>query len=328
MSIGKLEHIRLTLANPVSQKTRKTPHQACLTNPLAITPEVSRHVAKLIPNLKTLPALDAALKLFRSVIPASQKITFGGVTCPGLTEEEGGLEIYCNPSDANHVIRRETEGFPLPTALITAREKDIHPAAKCVEYSFLLTALLRAAGLEAYPVKEGLEHVFVAAKLSNQWYKLDAFYISGKIPPRFEPIAKPDYLSDRQSMAMYYCNKAETLRKQCRTEKAMVAIENAIEIEPNSTEVWTNYGTLILSLHKKEGEAEADQAFKRALEINPRNVCALNNKAVILINAGKLEEAKTLLKRTLEIDPSDESARRALWNLNGGPLQLLFGRPL
>lgn len=327
MSIGKLEHIRQTLAKPINRGTLETPRRIG-PDPLAITPEVSRHVTNLIPNLRALPALDAALKLFRSVIPASQKITFGGVAYPGLPEEEGGLEIYCNPSDANHVMRRETEGFPLPTDLITAREKDFSPAAKCIEYSFLLTVLLRAAGLEAYPVKEGLEHVFVAAKLSGQWYKLDAFYISGKIPPRFESIAKPAYLSDRQSMAMFYCNKAETLRKQGRSEKAMAAIQNAIEIEPNSTEAWTNYGTLILTLYKKEGQAEAEQAFERALEIDPRNVCALNNKAVILINAGKTEEAKTLLKMALEIDPGYESAKRALWNLNGGPLQFLFGRPL
>lgn len=299
-----------------------------LTNPLAITPEISRQVAKLIPNPKALPELDAAIRLFRSVFPASQKVVFGGIAYPGLTEEEGGLEIYCNPSDVNHIMRRETEGFPLPTDLITARENDFSPAAKCVEYSFLLTTLLRAAGLEAYPVKEGLEHVFVAAKLSGQWYKLDAFYISGKLPPRFEPISKPDCLSDRQSVAMYYCNKAETLRKQCRPEKALTAIQNALEIDPDSTEAWTNYGTLILTLRKTDGQVEAAQAFERALTIDPRNVCALNNKAVLLIKAGRNNEARELLKRALEIDPHYETAQQTLWNLNGGPLQLLFGRPL
>jgi len=327
VSIGKLEHIRQTLAKPVNRATLETPRRTG-PDPLAITPEVSRHVTNLIPNLKTLPALDAALRLFRSVIPASQKITFGGIAYPGLPEEEGGLEIYCNPSDANHIMRRETEGFPLPTDLITARVKDFSPAAKCVEYSFLLAALLRAAGQEAYPVKEGLEHVFVAAKLSGQWYKLDAFYISGKLSPRFEPIAKPDYLSDNQSAAMYYCNKAETLRKQCRVEKAMAAIQTAINIEPNSTEAWTNFGTLITTLYKTEGKTEAAQAFERALEIDPRNVCALNNKAIMLINEGKNDEARELLKKALEIDPGYESAKRNLWNLNGGPLQFLFGRPL
>jgi tetratricopeptide (TPR) repeat protein len=315
------------LAKPVNQARLEAPHRTG-PDPLAITPEVSRHVAKLIPNPQVMPALDAALKLFRSVFPASQKVTFGGVAYPGLTREEGGLEIYCNPNDANHIMRRETEGFPLPADLITAREKDFSPAAKCVEYSFLLTALLRAAGLEAYPVKEGLEHVFVAAKLNGQWYKLDAFYISGKIPPRFEPIAKPDYLSDRRSMAMLYCNKAETLRRQCRPEKALNAIQTAIEIEPDSTEAWTNYGTLILSLYKKEGQEEAAQAFERALAIDPNNVCALTNKAVLLIGEGKNDEAGELLRKALEIDPGYESAKRNLWTLNGGPLQFLFGRPL
>lgn len=288
-------------------------------DPLALTPEIRRHVGGLLPDHNRVSTIDRALLLFRSVIPAGQSFSFGGTSYSGLPAESGGLNVYCN-TDCNNRLRRQTNGLPLPTDIINAPKHDASRIAKCVEYSFLLISLLRAADLEAHLVKDGLLHTYAAARLGGEWYKLDAFYIDKKLPPRFELLPGPvEYLSERLTLGLFHSNKAEVLKQQRHREKALMEVKTAIEIAPDLAEAWINYGAILLELNGQGSANEAMAAFKKALSLEPDNSVALNNAAVLLIKEGKRDEAKRIFNEILDREPGNESARRNLVNLNGGP---------
>ncbi|MFH1390419.1 MAG: tetratricopeptide repeat protein [Candidatus Margulisiibacteriota bacterium] len=288
-------------------------------DPLVLTPEIKRHVSSLLPDHRSMPELDRALLLFRSVIPASQAFTFGGRSYFGLAGENGGLEVHCS-TDHNNRLRRQTNGFPLPTDIINAPDHDTLRVAKCVEYSFLLVALLRAADLESFLVKEGLDHVFVKAKLGGNWYKLDAFYIDKKIPPRIEPLSVPtEHLSERSTLGLYYSNKSGILKRQGHPEKALPAVKTALKITPDLAEAWVNYGTILLAIDQFNAAADAMVAFEKALIFEPGNSIALNNIAVLLIKQGEREKARKILEDLVAKFPNQKLARNNLLNLNGGP---------
>jgi len=54
--------------------------------------------------------------------------------------------------------------------------------------------------------------------------------------------------------------------------------------------------------------AEAEKAYRRALELDPDNVNVLTDLGAILYYQGKLEEARQMLERALEIDPKHPAA--------------------
>jgi len=96
-------------------------------------------------------------------------------------------------------------------------------------------------------------------------------------------------------------------------------VKTAIEIAPDLAEAWINYGAILLELNGQGSANEAMAAFKKALSLEPDNSVALNNAAVLLIKEGKRDEAKRIFNEILDREPGNESARRNLVNLNGGP---------
>ena len=57
-------------------------------------------------------------------------------------------------------------------------------------------------------------------------------------------------------------------------------------------------------------DEEALKYFDKALEIDPENVAAWNNKCVAFYRLGKNEEALKCIDKALEIDPNSEGLKR------------------
>jgi Tfp pilus assembly protein PilF len=57
---------------------------------------------------------------------------------------------------------------------------------------------------------------------------------------------------------------------------------------------------------------EANEAYKKALSLDPDDVQTLINRAVLFYNMGEMGEVKLILKRALKIAPNDAQLQ-AMW---------------
>lgn len=78
-----------------------------------------------------------------------------------------------------------------------------------------------------------------------------------------------------------------------RFEEALVAFDKAIEINPNRGDIWTFKGISLGRLGRTE---DAFAAFDKAIEINPKDEFACFVKRKALLNKGKYEWTRKIIK--------------------------------
>ena len=88
--------------------------------------------------------------------------------------------------------------------------------------------------------------------------------------------------------------------------EALDLLNKALEIEPNNVPALNNKGWALLELDKTE---EALIWIDKALDVDPNYVHALNNKGATLSRLGQYEEAISYYDKALEIDPNYELAK-------------------
>jgi adenylate cyclase len=103
-------------------------------------------------------------------------------------------------------------------------------------------------------------------------------------------------LSDALTLLMHY---SETPLGDVGGE-ARAAAEKALDLDPRLGEADASLGHIAHAEWKWE---EADRHFRRALELSPTYVPALQWYAILLWPLGRLEEASELLARAMELDP-------------------------
>ena len=93
-------------------------------------------------------------------------------------------------------------------------------------------------------------------------------------------------------------------------EKAVSYLKNASGLEVEETEVLGQiYSTLGDSYNALKKYRESDQAYDKALELNPSNSYTLNNYAYYLSLRGEdLDKAEKMSKRSIELDPNNASS--------------------
>ena len=79
--------------------------------------------------------------------------------------------------------------------------------------------------------------------------------------------------------------------------------------EPTLPGPWTNLG---IARNKIGDTTGAENAFKRAIEINANQVVAYNELGILYRRSGRLEEAATIYNEGLKINPNAEEIH---WNL-------------
>jgi len=94
-------------------------------------------------------------------------------------------------------------------------------------------------------------------------------------------------------------NKANALDGLGRYDEAKDTCKHAMQIAPNSAKIHYNYGTII-----KEREPKAAlKAFNKAISLDPNYFQAFNNKANLLRQMGRLEEAVRASNRVINFVP-------------------------
>ncbi|MEP7012611.1 MAG: tetratricopeptide repeat protein [Acidobacteriota bacterium] len=94
-----------------------------------------------------------------------------------------------------------------------------------------------------------------------------------------------------------------------RSTEALAAADAALRQAPQNPDMIYQHGAVQMALGHA-GDAELD--FRRAIAIDPRNIAAMSDLAVLLSVQNKKPEAEQLLKRVLEINPRDVNAKQTL----------------
>ncbi|MCP5353288.1 MAG: tetratricopeptide repeat protein [Chromatiales bacterium] len=139
---------------------------------------------------------------------------------------------------------------------------------------------------------------------------------------RLEDLTDPDDLPQPQTAVDWY-NMGWWLHTQLeRYDEAEQAYRRAIEIDPKYAYPWNGLGNLLADHRNRPDEAE--QAYRRAIEIDPEFVWPWNNLGIVLVDdLNRPDEAEQAYRRAIEIDPKDAWP----WNGLGNLLMSHLNRP-
>jgi tetratricopeptide (TPR) repeat protein len=82
--------------------------------------------------------------------------------------------------------------------------------------------------------------------------------------------------------------------------KAIECYEKAIDLDPKNTVAWNNRGISLGSLGRYE---ESLSCFGKAIELNPENALAWNNNGYSLYNLGRYKDAMSCYDKAIELGP-------------------------
>lgn len=85
----------------------------------------------------------------------------------------------------------------------------------------------------------------------------------------------------------------------------------ALELDPNGSEAHATLGNIHLQFDHDWPRAEAE--FLRAIELNPSNVTAHRFLSLLYIALERFDEAKELIRRTIQLDPGGSRAPMLSW---------------
>lgn len=95
-------------------------------------------------------------------------------------------------------------------------------------------------------------------------------------------------------------------------EQSLACMEQALRYDQGHPVVHYNYGNALMGLGR---HSEAAAAYRRSIEINPGDLRVLNNLAIALQELGQpeaVEEAESLLRRVITLDPQNAEAHANL----------------
>jgi len=112
----------------------------------------------------------------------------------------------------------------------------------------------------------------------------------------------PGFSAAHAGICRAYVMLYEMTHERATIELAEAACAAALDSNPNLDVVYTALGKLHMSAGKS---TQAASAYRRALEINPRDVLAMQGMAVILDRERQPEDAERLLKQAIDLQPGN-----------------------
>ena len=109
---------------------------------------------------------------------------------------------------------------------------------------------------------------------------------------------------------------AQAWKKQGRYDEAVRSYRKAVALSPDDAVLRNNLG---LCLALGGDPAAAEREYRLALELDPSLVFPAKNLGLLLMRLGRLEEARTWLRRAHDREPLDVETARALARLDGSP---------
>lgn len=102
-----------------------------------------------------------------------------------------------------------------------------------------------------------------------------------------------------------YILRAQRLFYNENYKLALIALEKAIDLEPDNAKAWANKGAVLDKLTRYD---EALEAIEKALKLQPNLILALIKKSVTLINIGRYDEAIEIAQKIIEGEKDNSTA--------------------
>ena len=109
-------------------------------------------------------------------------------------------------------------------------------------------------------------------------------------------------ITEARFRALFHSNRAVELMQADSPEAAIPEAEASLRDDPASGIGWNTYGVIQQALGN---QAKAEQAFLRAIEIDPRNGVACGNLESLYRNLGRIEEADRYRALSLTLRDQD-----------------------
>ncbi len=107
------------------------------------------------------------------------------------------------------------------------------------------------------------------------------------------------------NFALAYVGFADRKAMGAEAGEAFTAINKALELDPDLAEAYATSG--FLNTFHRWNWTEAEQSFRKSIELNPGYATAHHWYAILLAILGRNDEAKTEMRRALEIDPTSHN---------------------
>jgi tetratricopeptide (TPR) repeat protein len=140
-------------------------------------------------------------------------------------------------------------------------------------------------------------------------------WIAGRIKSEIRQKAATVLAGSQQQTAVDWYNTGWRLHvKLQRYAEAEAAYRKAIELDPKFAFPWNNLGNLLQNHLQRYAEAEA--AYRRATELDPKDAVPWNGLGNLLQNhLQRYAEAEAAYRRAIELDPKDARPWNGLGNL-------------
>jgi tetratricopeptide (TPR) repeat protein len=102
------------------------------------------------------------------------------------------------------------------------------------------------------------------------------------------------------AQAWDYNNLGALLEETGNKEGAEQAYRKAVDVEPTYATAWYNLGVLLNETGRKK---EAEEAYCKTVEVDKEHAMAFNNLGVLLESTDRKEQAESSYRRAIEIDP-------------------------
>ena len=204
------------------------------------------------------------------------------------------------------VVARISESTPLPAVETTTEAPIVKPRPVNVKYEDAASIFRKGRYPEAVEqftvyVEENPENGFGHYMLGLSAWKI------GDHVTAAQALNKAVELDS--SSVKTRTNLARVLLEQGNAADALPHIQVAVELEPESHEIWRVLG----NTHAQLGDSEAALfAFRQALLRNRNDAWTMNNYGLLLIRLGRYEDALGPLARAVELKPESPTFQNNL----------------
>ncbi len=279
--------------------------------PLDLAPHYSRTIGSVLkePWLPVYFVIPFLLALLLAILPNRRMwLSSLGLFCVALLPVLG-LVPFAYQDFAN-VADRYAYMAMLGPALAVAFWYGLRPRTWKVVVVLGIASVLIIATRKQCTVWQNTETLFLhTLKVNPTSFRaenaLGCVYVSQHDPSRAierfraAVAAKPDY-------AQAHFNLANSLAAFDNVPEAIVHLEIAAQLQPDSAAVFNTLGSM---LYRADRIHESIVAFKRAVDLVPNDHVAWDNLAIALVQAEHEDEALDALDRVLSLNPLNTQAR-------------------
>lgn len=145
----------------------------------------------------------------------------------------------------------------------------------------------------------------VLKRLSGEWFRLSFPEIAGFYAQKVAEIEKTDtawsIVSTTFAAGIRANDKADNVRQYC-LENAVIALENAITINPENVEHRVNLALCYVEMPPKENPMKGVMMLLDLNKKTPQNVTVLFQLGRLALKTGQYEKAVQRLEQVLEVD--------------------------